>query len=51
MHFRDKDGAEQRLEGLLLERDDAMLQINIRGRIKRLPRDSVIAVRLPSPGA
>ena len=50
-HFRDKDGSEQRLEGLLLERDAEMLQINIRGRIKRLPRDSVIAVRLTTPSA
>ena len=49
--FRDKDGCEQHLEGLLLERDDEMLQINIRGRIKRLPRDSVIAVRLTTPSA
>ena len=38
------------VEGLLLERDDATLQINIRGRIKRLPRDRVLSVRLTTPG-
>ena len=27
------------------------LQINIRGRIKRIPRDCVIGVRLTSPGS
>jgi ribosome maturation factor RimP len=48
---RDKDDSEQRLEGLLLERDADTLQINIRGRIKRIPRDGVIGVRLTSPGS
>ena len=47
----DQDASEQRLEGLLHERDADTLQINIRGRIKRLPRDHVITVRLTSPGA
>tara|TARA_B100001109_G_scaffold224179_1_gene196983 strand:- start:334 stop:801 length:468 start_codon:yes stop_codon:yes gene_type:complete len=49
--FRDKDGSEKRIKGLLLERDDTTLQINIQGRIKRLPRDCVIAVRLTTPSA
>ena len=49
--FRDKDGSETRIEGLLLERDETTLQINIQGRIKRLPRDCVIAVRLTTPSA
>ena len=49
--FRDKDGSEKRIEGLLLERDETTLQINIHGRIKRLPRDCVIAVRLTTPSA
>ena len=49
--FRDKDGSEKRIEGLLLERDETTLQINIQGRIKRLPRDCVIAVRLTTPSA
>ena len=51
VHHRDKDDSEQRLEGLLLERDADTLQINIRGRIKRIPRDGVISVRLTSPSA
>ena len=51
VHHRDKDDSEQRLEGLLLERDADTLQINIRGRIKRIPRDCVIGVRLTSPGS
>ena len=45
-----KDG-ESQLEGLLLERDDTVLQINIRGRIKRLARDQVTQVRLTSPSS
>ena len=49
--FRDKDGYKKRIEGLLLERDETTLQINIQGRIKRLPRDCVIAVRLTTPSA
>ena len=48
---RDLDYAEHRFDGLLLERDDESLQINIRGRIKRIPRNQVIGVRLTSPGA
>jgi|TARA_X000000950_G_scaffold17398_3_gene18895 ribosome maturation factor RimP len=48
---RDKDDSEQRLDGLLLERSDDELQINIRGRIKRISRDRVIGVRLTSPSA
>ena len=51
VHHRDKGETEQRLEGLLLERDADTLQINIRGRIKRIPRDCVIDVRLTSPGS
>ena len=51
VHHRAKDNIEQRLEGLLLERDADTLQINIRGRIKRIPRDYVIGVRLTSPGS
>ena len=51
VHYRDMDDSEQRLEGLLLERDADTLQINIRGRIKRIARDCVIGVRLTSPGS
>jgi ribosome maturation factor RimP len=43
---RDGKGSEARCEGLLLERNDAELQLNIRGRIKRIPREAVIQVRL-----
>ena len=51
VHHRDKESSEQRLEGLLLERDADTLQINIRGRRKRIPRDCVSGVRLTSPGS
>ena len=51
VHHRDKDDSEQRLKGLLLERDADTLQINIRGRIKRIARDCLIGVRLTSPGS
>ena len=51
VHHRAKDNIEQRLEGLLLERDADTLKINIRGRIKRIARDCVIGVRLTSPGS
>ena len=51
VHHRDKDDSEQRLEGLLLERDADTLHINIRGRIKRIPRDHLIGVRLTSPSS
>ena len=47
---RSKDDSEQRLEGLLLERNEDALQINIHGRIKRISREHVIAVRLTNPG-
>ena len=47
---RSKDDSEQRLEGLLLERNEEALQINIHGRIKRISREQVIAVRLTNPG-
>lgn len=43
---RDSQGREVRSEGLLLERNDAELQLNIRGRIKRIPREAVLQVRL-----
>lgn len=46
---RDDDGREQRQSGTLLERTADHVQINIRGRVKRIPRDSVIRVELTSP--
>jgi ribosome maturation factor RimP len=43
---RDAGGGERRCDGLLLERDAATVKLNIRGRIRRIPRDHVIEVRL-----
>ena len=51
VEYRDPKDVKTRLEGLLLERDADVLQINIRGRIKRLARDRVIQVRLTSPSS
>ena len=47
---RDQGNVEHHLEGLLHERNTDSLQINIRGRIKSIPRDQVIEVRLTTPG-
>lgn len=44
----EQDG-EQRRTGLLLERNDTHVLLNVRGRTVRLPRDSVLSVRLTSP--
>jgi ribosome maturation factor RimP len=49
--YRDARGTEQRLEGLLLERDSEAVQLNLRGRTKRIPRGDVIAVRLVTPAS
>ena len=46
---KDEEGREQRLSGTLLERTEDHVQINIRGRVKRIPRESVISVELTSP--
>ena len=46
---RGEDGTERPQEGLLLERDDASVQLNVRGRIVRIPREQVVRVRLTSP--
>jgi ribosome maturation factor RimP len=46
---RDAKGAEQRSQGLLLERDEHLVQLNMRGRPKRIKRDAVISVRLITP--
>lgn len=42
-------GATASREGLLLERDDSHVLLNVRGRTVRLPRGEVIAVRLVTP--
>ena len=48
LHHNAKD-AEQRSEGLLLERDEDAVHLNIRGRPKRIARCDVIKVRLITP--
>jgi ribosome maturation factor RimP len=47
--YRDGQGLETTREGLLLERDEEHLQLNLRGRISRIPRPDVISVRLVTP--
>ncbi|MEY4430828.1 MAG: hypothetical protein RLZZ533_764 [Cyanobacteriota bacterium] len=50
VRYRDaKTGAEAEREGLLLERDDDSVHLNVRGRTVRLPRPTVISVRLITP--
>lgn len=50
LRYRDaKTGAEAEREGLLLERDDTHVHLNVRGRTVRCPRTDVIAVRLITP--
>ncbi|MFQ6540010.1 MULTISPECIES: ribosome maturation factor RimP [Aphanothece] len=47
--FLDAKGQETRCQGLLLERTDTELLINLRGRTKRIPRDAVLEVLLVTP--
>jgi ribosome maturation factor RimP len=51
VHSRDASGKEQHREGLLLERDASAVLLNVRGRTTRIPRDTVIAVRLITPSS
>jgi ribosome maturation factor RimP len=46
---RDARGSERPQEGLLLERDATAVQLNVRGRIVRIPREEAVRVRLISP--
>ena len=46
---RKEDGSEQKHSGTLLERTEDHVQISIRGRIKRIPRSSVVSVELTNP--
>jgi ribosome maturation factor RimP len=46
---RHEQDGEQRRTGLLLERDDTDVLLNVRGRTLRIPRGTVISVRLISP--
>ena len=43
---QEAGGAEVRRTGLLLGRDDQVVQLNERGRIVRIPREEVRRVRL-----
>jgi ribosome maturation factor RimP len=47
--YRQASGKEARCDGLLLERNATDLQINIRGRCTRIPRNNVTQVRLVTP--
>jgi ribosome maturation factor RimP len=49
VHSRDTAGKDQRREGLLLERTAEAVLLNMRGRTARIPRESVITVRLITP--
>lgn len=50
VHVHDaKTGGELKREGLLLERDETTVHLNVRGRTVRFPRNEVIAVRLTTP--
>ena len=50
VHVHDaKTGGELKREGLLLERDETTVHLNVRGRTVRVPRNEVIAVRLTTP--
>ena len=49
VHFTGDAGQNQTLAGSLLERTADHLEINIKGRIKRIPRALITAVRLTSP--
>lgn len=46
---RDGEGSEHPREGLLLERDEQAVHLNVRGRRSRIARSEVIAVHLTSP--
>jgi ribosome maturation factor RimP len=46
---QDANGDQRRREGSLLRRDDEAVEINLRGRVVRIPRSAVLEVRLTSP--
>ena len=48
---RDAKGGEIQREGTLLGRDADAVELNLRGRIQRIPRCDVLEVRLNSPSA
>ncbi len=50
IRYRDtKSGGDNEREGLLLERDEENVLLNVRGRMVRIPRPEVISVKLVTP--
>ena len=47
--YQDSKKNEQQTHGLLLKRTDNDLQINQKGKTKRIPVEDVIQVRLSTP--
>ncbi len=47
--FRDKKGSQLSRNGLLHERSNNHVHLNIKGRMSRIPREDVLGVRLTSP--
>ena len=47
--YQDLKKIEQQINGLLLKRTDTDLQINQKGKTKRIPAEDVIQVRLTTP--
>ena len=46
---RDGHGGELSRQGSLLGRDADVVELNLRGRVVRIPRDDVLEVRLTAP--
>lgn len=49
VRVRSTDGPESLRQGLLLDRDDEAVHLNVRGRVSRIPRADVLGVRLIAP--
>ena len=49
VHFQDGAGAATAREGLLLERNEQFVCLNLHGRTSRIPRSAVLNVRLITP--
>jgi ribosome maturation factor RimP len=49
VRVRIPGGPDSLRQGLLLERDDEAVHLNIRGRVSRIPRADVLGVRLITP--
>ncbi len=46
---RNSEGTEETHSGTLIERTENHLKISVHGRIKQIPRDSILSVELASP--